>query len=945
MIRRMGGGAGLPGGGRRATAAALTLVVAALVAACGGPDVPALMASAREAIAKKQGDAARISLKNVLQQQPENAEARFLLGHLLLESGDATGAEVELRRALEAQHPKAKVVPLLATAMLAQNKGSAVLQQFGSQRLDDAEADARLQTLLATAEAASAHLPAAIARIDTVLRARPGDQPAALLRARLAAASGQPAEALALVEKLLASHADNAEAWQLKGDLLRQAASITAGATRQPAAPAIAAYREAIKLRPEAVGAQASLVALLLADGDTPGAEAQWKAMQKAAPQHPQTVLYDAALSARRGDYKRARELSQQLLRGMPEHPQALMIGGESELNLGNLQQAEALFQKALQQTPGNIVLRHQLATTQLRAGQTDKALQTLAPLLDGNGATAEALTLAAQAQLAKGDGAAADASLARAARLKPNDLQVRLAMALSAVAKGKGAPALAELRAVAAADKGTTADLALIDVLMRAKDNAGALKAVDGVAAKLPNEPLADQLRGRIAMQTGDVAAARRHFEEALKRQADYMPAVAGLASLDLADKQPAAAKGRFEALLQRNPKNMPALLALADLSARTGGTPAEVGKLLADAVAADPASVAPRIMLADHQLATGQAKAAVETTRAGLAAAPDNPDLLERQGRALMASGDPMQAVTSYNKLAALLPRSPVPQLRLAEAQAGARNPVAAAAAVRKAGEIAPDNLLVMQAQLNQALLDDRTEQALTIARKAQAKAPGEALGYTMEGGVELRRRNWEAAATVLRKAVALGRPGDAPQRLYAALLGGGKTAEAEAFAQDWRKKNPDDMAFVQSLGDQAMVAGQYAQAEAAYRQVADRLPESVLALNNLAYALASQKKPGAVALAEKASQLAPRSAAVLDTLATALAAEQQLPRAVEAQKKAVELAPDAPAYKLGLARLLLQSGDKVGARAELSALNALGAKFPRQSEVAALIKQVDQ
>ena len=65
----------------------------------------------------------------------------------------------------------------------------------------------------------------------------------------------------------------------------------------------------------------------------------------------------------------------------------------------------------------------------------------------------------------------------------------------------------------------------------------------------------------------------------------------------------------------------------------------------------------------------------------------------------------------------------------------------------------------------------------------------------------------------------------------------------------------------------------------------------------------------------------------------------------KAVEVQKKAVELAPDAPAYKLGLARLLLQSGDKVGARAELSALTALGAKFPRQSEVAALIKQVDQ
>jgi putative PEP-CTERM system TPR-repeat lipoprotein len=322
-----------------------------------------------------------------------------------------------------------------------------------------------------------------------------------------------------------------------------------------------------------------------------------------------------------------------------------------------------------------------------------------------------------------------------------------------------------------------------------------------------------------------------------------------------------------------------------------------------------------------------------------------PDHPELLERQGRALMATGDPMQAVTSFNKLAAVQPRSPLPQLRLAEAQAAARNPGAAATAVRTAAEIAPDNLQVLQAQINQALLDNRFEQALAIARKVQARAPAEALGYAMEGGLELRRRNWDAAATVLRKAVGLSRPGDAPQRLYVALLAGGKSAEAAAFAQDWRKKQPDDMGFVQVMGDQAMAAGRYAEAEAAYRQVADRLPDAVLALNNLAYALAAQKKPGAVQLAEKASQLAPRNAAVLDTLATALAAEQQWARAVEVQKQAVDAGPDAPDYRLGLARLLLQSGDKVGARAELSGLATLGPKYPRQAEVAAMIKKADE
>jgi predicted Zn-dependent protease len=187
----------------------------------------------------------------------------------------------------------------------------------------------------------------------------------------------------------------------------------------------------------------------------------------------------------------------------------------------------------------------------------------------------------------------------------------------------------------------------------------------------------------------------------------------------------------------------------------------------------------------------------------------------------------------------------------------------------------------------------------------------------------------------------AVSRKRPGDSAQRLYAALLGGGKVAEAEAFAQEWRKKQPDDMGFVQGMGDQAMAAGKLAEAEAAYRQVVDKLPDSVLALNNLAYALAAQKKPGGVALAEKAAKLAPRNAAVLDTLATALAAEQQVAKAVEVQKQVVEMAPEVLDYRLGLARLLLQSGDKVGARTELSRLAAQGSRYPRQAEVAALLK----
>ena len=58
------------------------------------------------------------------------------------------------------------------------------------------------------------------------------------------------------------------------------------------------------------------------------------------------------------------------------------------------------------------------------------------------------------------------------------------------------------------------------------------------------------------------------------------------------------------------------------------------------------------------------------------------------------------------------------------------------------------------------------------------------------------------------------------------------------------------------------------------------------SVEALRGMAQVLALQKKPGAVAMAERALAGAPQSGAVLETLSLALAAENNLERAIDVQ-----------------------------------------------------------
>src|SRR5262249_276040 len=75
------------------------LLVVGLLAGCGKQSPEAQVASARQYLAKNDRTAAIVELRNALQQNPDLAEARFLLGKALLDNEDYAGAQKELRRA------------------------------------------------------------------------------------------------------------------------------------------------------------------------------------------------------------------------------------------------------------------------------------------------------------------------------------------------------------------------------------------------------------------------------------------------------------------------------------------------------------------------------------------------------------------------------------------------------------------------------------------------------------------------------------------------------------------------------------------------------------------------------------------------------------------------------------------------------------------------------
>ncbi len=106
------------------------LVVAVLAACAESPE--SLLKSAKDYLAKSDEKAAVIQLRSALQKNPDLAEARYLLGKTLIDTGELPAAEKELRKALELKYPADQVVPTLVRALVAGGQYKKAIDEFGS---------------------------------------------------------------------------------------------------------------------------------------------------------------------------------------------------------------------------------------------------------------------------------------------------------------------------------------------------------------------------------------------------------------------------------------------------------------------------------------------------------------------------------------------------------------------------------------------------------------------------------------------------------------------------------------------------------------------------------------------------------------------------------------------------------------------------------------------
>jgi cellulose synthase operon protein C len=911
------------------------LIVGAVLPGCSDESPERLIASAKEYLAQGNRPAAVIQLKNALGRDSTSGEARFLLGKTFLDNDDLVAGAIELQKARDLQYAPEVVSPLLARAWFHQGQFRKVVDTFAETTLTDRAAAADLKTVLAQAYAAQGLKEPAAKALADALRTAPEHVPALLLEARRLAAVQDFDGALRLTDRILSTESANHDAWQLKGNLLAYVKNDRAGALN--------AYRRAIAARPDHVPSHAAVLSILLDDNDLPAATEAMKALHKVRPGHPTTRYLAARLAFQEGKVKAADEAVQALLKLAPSDPQLLQLAGSVAFRTGALLQAKQHLGKLLQGQPENVTGRRLLALTHFRSGDPSKALEVLKPLLESPDAGSPDVALAASAHWELGDLSKAEALYRRAVQMDPKDVRARTALAATSASKGDGA-ALAELEAIAAAESGISADLALITWRTRRNEFDAALTAIDRLEKKRPTEPLASHLRGRVLLLKGDVAEARKGFEKAVTIDDVYFPALASLSALDVRQHRYEQAEQRFAKLLQGNANHAQALTAIAAVRAAAGRGRNDVVGPLSKAIVGDPAYVPARVALVNYHLSGKDgARQGLEAAQAAVAAVPEDDDLLDALARAQRASGATNQAVATYNKMASLHPRSARPHIALADMHLAAKDTDLARQSLKKALDAEPDSLAAQRKMIALELGAGRSDAAMAIARAIQKKSPASGIGHAFEGDVRAFAKNWTAAAAAYRIALQKEPATEAARRLHAALKEAGNRRDADAVAASWLQAHPRDVSFMMHLAVSATADNDVASAERRLQQVVDLEPENSVAHNNLAWVLGRLKKPEAMKHAEKANALRPNQPSYMDTLAALLAEENKIAQAIDLQAKAVALQPDNNELRLSLAKLYVRAGNKEMARKELEPLGRLGDKFQHRSEVQNMLQQL--
>ena len=853
--------------------------------------------------------AAALELRELVQDEPNNAEAQVRLGAVQLLLGDPVAAEKNLLAGQAAGYKKPDLNPLLARALLGQRRDKELLAKFTPDGLPTNYA-AEVLVTRGLAQLSLADPVAAGASADAAERLDPKLAAAQLLAARAAVAQNQPGFAIANLDRAIALNPKLTEALLLKAGILR-------AQTRQDEAMPVLDQAVAVAATPGEIGsARMSRAGALLAAGEDAKALADLQVVLQMFPKSPGGNYLKVLALTRTKDWRAADTTLQTIQPLLPRLPRGEYYLALVKSNVNQMEQASDAIEHYTARVPGDADGWRLQARIDLLAGRKDAAAQALAklpliPLKPSQEADAAAqaetpqeLTQLASLQIGSGDTSAAANDLERSIDTLPT-------------------PGDVAARAITAALRVGDIDRAahVLETLQR--------------DPKVSEERMAT-LTGAVRLAQLDLDGARAAFAAGLKAVPVSAPLKLDLARVLLLQGHPADAQALIAPTLAAAPASRTALEMMLDIYSVTG-QPDRARAAVAAARDADPHSAALLLTQVALQMRAGD-------TAGALAALEQAPAELTRQApvmamhvRLLLAQKKLKEAILAQRQLLQELPNNKTVRRDLIDMLVADKQGEAAVQVAREGLQSSPGNGLLQQAYLEAVLKISGEDAALKLAETLRADPANLPYSELLKGAVYL------AAGHPADAAAAFGAErAKAPFTALVineamALRAVGETDKARSLLTDWTTKAADPAAS-DALASIEISTKRYDAAVAALNDVLAIRPDDPVALNNLAWVYQQQKNPKAVDYARRAYLVAP-GGQTADTLGWILTQQGNPTLGLLLLRQAAARLPQDPSVLYHLAAALDSTGDDAHAGAVLNVLVASKVKFDEADAAQAL------
>lgn len=924
---------------RLMTAVLLVIVAWALVACGSGANDKELVESAKSYLAEKQVHEAAIELKNALQANRKNAEARYLLGEINLQIGDLASAEKEYQRAFEMGWSAEAALIGKLRAMITQKKYKKVLESADATTGWSETAQANLLALKALAYAGEGEL---LKAKNIILSAEKLDANAYdVLKTTLF---------LQLTEKQQ-KHAEVTESKALKlfpenPELMMLSAKLAI--LNKQNEKAVAIFEQVIKSAPDKVvtlntrHAHLGILKLAVQQKDFALVEKTRKALIAGNINDPQANYYLALAAFEEKNFDQAEKYLQKILKISAAHGPTLLLSGSVSYAKGDFEKAAYYLSKYVVNHPENTKARKVLGRAYMALGQNDEALIEFNTALNENADDAELIALVGLSEISGGQVQSGIAELEKALAMLPESHALKLQLAKAYIADGQTDKAIKYLdELLQTGDNNNQIRNIKVQAYLQSQDIEMAMNTARQMLAKSPDSPDVLSLMGSIQLAARDITAARKYFNQALSINANHSDSEMSLARLDAQQGDIASAEKRYLSILKKKPESIAVMISLARLAARQGDAANQI-KWLQLARQSDKKELFSRIALIEIYLKEGNIADAETIVKELEDVQAKAPALLAVKSRLLMAQKRFTQAEAVISELIEVMPDMDIGYYFQAKNQLALGNKKAALDNLRKAYAIRPDIMRNVIFLARVELSSGNYERSLKLAEEVIKGRPDSDLGYKLKGDVLLAVKENQQALAAFDKARSFRQGRDIALRRFKAAHRLSDVTQAAPILVNWLESNQDDLTVTLALANAYLNGKQNKKAAIYFEKSLELQPDNIVALNNLAWLYGLENNPRALVLAEKAYTLKSDMPGVIDTYGWILLKNNKITDALSLLKQAAEKLPDIPEVQYHYAKALYSAGDVRRAIRILTPLLESGKAFDGRMDAEKMLVQ---